>query len=100
MTTGCLLLATTPHMSRELSRQFQQGLIEKTYLAVVHGVPNQSGTIRKALMLRNGRVSVTDKGKESITSWELLGYVCNSYSNIFRLLTFYSRVDELCFALN
>ncbi|KAF9031375.1 pseudouridine synthase [Hymenopellis radicata] len=66
-TTGCLLLAATANMSRELSRQFQQGLIKKTYLAVVHGVPT--------LTLRNGRVSTTnEKGKECITSWELLGH--------------------------
>src|SRR3990167_11527893 len=46
-TSGCLLIAKTPHVFFELQRQFKEREIHKTYLAIVHGslVPEE-GEIR------------------------------------------------------
>ncbi|SJL03973.1 uncharacterized protein ARMOST_07330 [Armillaria ostoyae] len=76
-TSGCLLLARSADMARELSRQFQQRKIDKQYFALVHStpqaLPGTSGVISQALQLRDGYVS---KGQTSdpacITEWELI----------------------------
>ncbi|MGZ6143418.1 MAG: RluA family pseudouridine synthase [Myxococcales bacterium] len=38
-TSGCLLLALRKDAEEELKRTFEQGLVEKTYLAIVQGEP-------------------------------------------------------------
>ncbi|KAK0467214.1 pseudouridine synthase [Desarmillaria tabescens] len=76
-TSGCLLLARSTDMARDLSRQFQQRKIDKQYFALVHStpqaLPGTNGVISQALQLRDGYVS---KGKASdsacITEWELI----------------------------
>lgn len=44
-TSGVLLFAKSPEEAARLSRQFEQGLVRKTYLAVVRGWPENSGII-------------------------------------------------------
>ncbi|PFH47445.1 hypothetical protein AMATHDRAFT_6747 [Amanita thiersii Skay4041] len=78
-TTGTLLLARTLPSARALSQQFQQGTVEKTYLALVRGgkktFPINSGIIKIPLQFQDGRVSLstTRYGKPSVTEWELVG---------------------------
>jgi len=44
-TSGVLLFALNPEAARSLSQAFAAGLVEKTYLAVVRGVPPEVGVI-------------------------------------------------------
>lgn len=48
-TSGVLLFAFDPGVTRELGRQFEENEIGKTYLAVVRGWPPEAGTIDHAL---------------------------------------------------
>jgi len=77
-TTGTLLLATTLQSAQGLSQQFQQGTIEKIYLALVRGgdksFPVKSGVIKTPLKYHDGRVSLESsrRGKPSLTEWSVI----------------------------
>jgi tRNA pseudouridine65 synthase len=45
MTTGVMVLARSRDAARELSRQFQERAVEKRYLAIVRGHPDDEGTV-------------------------------------------------------
>ena len=49
---GLMVFARTPESASELSRQIREDIFEKKYLAVVHGDPGESGTLRD-LMVRD-----------------------------------------------
>jgi tRNA pseudouridine65 synthase len=51
-TSGVLLFAFDPDATREISRQFEDNEVAKTYLAVVRGWPPESGLIDHALSRR------------------------------------------------
>lgn len=44
-TSGLLLFALEPGVGRDLSEQFEQGGVEKRYLAVVRGYPPETGVV-------------------------------------------------------
>ncbi|KAJ6604137.1 pseudouridine synthase [Mycena vulgaris] len=82
-TTGCFVLARSQGIARELSQQFQQRTVDKTYLALVRGgsqsFPQKSGKIRTPLKYLDGRASLVSEDehqesepKESKTDWELV----------------------------
>lgn len=75
-TTGALLVAKTRPVARILSRAFAGGLIEKTYLAVVEGVPAmRRGTISIPLTTKKGERSVTRpdvKGKKAVSEYRVV----------------------------
>lgn len=48
-TSGVLLFGLNPDIARLLGKQFEAGAIEKRYLAVVRGIPPESGSIDHAL---------------------------------------------------
>jgi tRNA pseudouridine65 synthase len=48
-TSGVLLFAFDADVARAMGQQFESGVVEKTYLAVVRGWPSESGTIDHAL---------------------------------------------------
>lgn len=66
-TSGILLLARTPEVANQLTGQFANRLVGKTYVAIVKGVPPAEGTFD--LPVRKAR-----KGKKaaSITHYQLL----------------------------
>jgi len=74
-TSGCLLLSRNPKAHARFQQAFEQGLVEKRYLAVLAGVPQgQSGTIDlplgKVSTRENGWRMVADpKGKAARTDW-------------------------------
>ena len=47
--SGLMVLARNAKAASELSRQIREDEFEKEYLAVVHGVPEESGTLRDLL---------------------------------------------------
>lgn len=52
--SGLMVLARSAQAASELSRQIREGEFDKEYLAVVHGCPDESGTLRD-LLLRDKR---------------------------------------------
>ncbi|TRM66370.1 pseudouridine synthase [Schizophyllum amplum] len=82
-TTGALLLGLTDARTRDLSAQFRNRTVKKTYLALVHGgvdaFPAISGEIRAPIYLRDNMPVHHDRAnskcevKEAATDWELLG---------------------------
>ena len=48
--SGLMVLARTKKSAAELSRQIREDQFQKEYLAVVHGVPEQTGTFRDLLL--------------------------------------------------
>ncbi|KAF7319896.1 Pseudouridine synthase [Mycena kentingensis (nom. inval.)] len=79
-TTGCLVFARTHNAAKQLSTQFQQNEVQKTYLALVRGgrqsFAQTSGIIREPLLQKDGRVSVAKLGhpdaQNSVTEWSLV----------------------------
>ena len=77
-TSGCLLLARNPGSHRRFSAAFAEGIVEKTYVAVLEGVPEESeGVIELALSKvssagQGWRIIPAKKGKPARTRWRLL----------------------------
>lgn len=77
-TTGALVLAKNLTAARQLSQQFQNRSIGKTYLALVRGGEKsfqaRSGEIRDAIEADGGHVSISQScsAKFAATDWELL----------------------------
>ena len=77
--SGVMVLARSAQSASELSRQIRDGEFDKSYLAVVHGCPEPSGTFVD-LLLRDKRERktyvVTEHGKgvqEAILDYHTLG---------------------------
>jgi tRNA pseudouridine32 synthase/23S rRNA pseudouridine746 synthase len=77
-TSGCLLLGRHRKALAQLGKLFKNGLIGKTYWAVVEGLPDaEEGSIELPL----GRLDVTrgwwmkhdPKGQPAVTKWRVLG---------------------------
>lgn len=58
-TSGVLVFALSSEMARKLGEQFQDGKVEKTYLAVVRGITPEAGVIDHALKEKHDKM--TDK---------------------------------------
>lgn len=76
-TSGVMIFAQTPHAQRHLGLQFEKRMTQKTYVARVWGVPQQSsGTIDLPLIVdwpNRPRQKVDKaKGKPAQTDWRLL----------------------------
>lgn len=80
-TSGCLLLARNPKAHKRFARSFEEGRVEKTYLAILEGVPRAS---QGAVDLPLAKVSSRDKGwrmvgdpngKPAHTAWRLIAAV-------------------------
>ncbi len=80
-TSGCLLLARNPKALKRFNRAFEDRLVEKSYLAILDGLPEgDSGTIELALSKisskeKGWRMIAAKKGKPAITHWEQVGLV-------------------------
>ena len=77
-TSGCLLLARNPKAVKRFQTAFEGGLVEKTYLAAVNGVPEgMEGVIElplaKVSSAEEGwRIVPDDGGKPARTAWRLI----------------------------
>jgi tRNA pseudouridine32 synthase / 23S rRNA pseudouridine746 synthase len=77
-TSGCLLLARNPKAHKKFQRAFEEKLVDKTYIAILDGVPQaESGTIDLAL----GKTSTAEagwrmvpdpEGKTAVTHWRMV----------------------------
>lgn len=77
-TSGCLLVARKASALRALSRQFEEGGVQKLYWALVANPPHaDSGMIEAPLLKESSRAEgwrmvVSDRGKLASTQWEVL----------------------------
>ena len=77
-TSGCLLLARNPKSRASFQQAFESGMVEKTYLAVVDGVPAGAlGLIdlplAKVSSVEEGwRIVPDEAGKSAVTRWRKL----------------------------
>lgn len=77
-TSGCLLLARNPKARARFQQAFESGTVEKTYLAVVDGVPAAAlGLIdlplaKVSTAAEGWRMVPDDKGKVAQTRWRKL----------------------------
>jgi len=77
-TSGCLLLSRNPKAHKRFARAFDEGLVWKTYLAVLAGVPNRSEgqvelPLAKVSTREQGWRMVADPaGKAAVTAWQML----------------------------
>lgn len=71
-TSGVVLFAKTESAHVSLSRAFEHREVEKTYLAIVHGVVREvEGTITLRLKEHRGKVAIHSQGKEAMTTYRL-----------------------------
>ncbi len=76
-TSGLLVVAKNDNAHNFLSSMFKSSKIDKTYIALVHGVPeNSEGTIdlpisRHPVKRKEMAVSPPSKGKNALTIWKL-----------------------------
>ncbi len=78
-TSGIMLLALGIEVQRELSRQFHDREIDKSYEAVVHGKQEQQeGMIDLPMRCdiddRPRQIIDFENGKSAVTHWKVLGY--------------------------
>jgi tRNA pseudouridine32 synthase/23S rRNA pseudouridine746 synthase len=77
-TSGCLLLARNPKSRAKFQQAFESGMVEKTYLAVVDGVPDGAEglidlPLAKVSSAEEGWRMVPDEaGKSARTRWKKL----------------------------
>ena len=77
-TSGCLLLARNPKSHKRLQQAFEAGLVEKSYVAIVEGIPaDEEGAIDMPLEKISSREAgwriVPDpRGKAALTRWRKL----------------------------
>lgn len=77
-TTGCLVMAKTKEVAKELSREFQTRKVEKTYWAIVKGrLKEQEGKIKTSLEKEENdgfeKMEVNDKtGKRAETHFRVI----------------------------
>ena len=80
-TSGCLLLARNPKAHKRFAAAFESGAVEKTYLAVLAGVPiEESGVIdlplaKTSTAATGWRMIHDPKGKRAITHWRTLATI-------------------------
>ena len=77
-TSGCLLLARNPRAHKSFARAFDEGRVEKSYVAVVDGIPGAlDGRIdlplKKVSSREKGwRMIAEESGKPAVTDWRVL----------------------------
>ena len=78
-TSGCLVLGRNPKGLKKLGKLFREGLVEKTYWAITHGVPKKTEgrielPLRKVSSKDKGWRMVVDRkdGQESVTDYRVV----------------------------
>lgn len=77
-TSGCLLLARNPKAHKRFQQAFEAGQVEKSYLAVVEGVPREDAGVVDLPLIKissrdaGWRMTGDAKGKSARTRWRVL----------------------------
>lgn len=80
-TSGLLILAFTKEAHRELNKQFEAGLVQKEYVALLDGILAQKGIPAEGQMELYFRLDVDNRphqiwdevyGKKAVTQWQIL----------------------------
>jgi len=75
-TSGLIIFAKNEHSHKDLSQLFENRLVQKKYLGLVHGTPPAaSGTVDAPIAensLKNGTMIVHARGKHAITHYKTL----------------------------
>ena len=77
-TSGCLLLARHPKAHKRFARAFEEGRVEKAYVAVLDRMPDAEGRIEMALPKtssreRGWRMVADPSGAPAATRWRVIG---------------------------
>ena len=81
-TSGVMILAFTKEAHRNLGRQFEEKNVQKEYVALLDGILPKLGIKKSGTMELYFRLDIEnrphqiwdrEKGKKSITEWEILG---------------------------
>ncbi|HTH51832.1 MAG TPA: RluA family pseudouridine synthase [Pyrinomonadaceae bacterium] len=74
-TSGLIVVAKDEQTAEELSRQFHDREVEKSYVALVHGwIEDESGTIERPLARdkhNRTRMRIADHGRYALTLWRV-----------------------------
>lgn len=72
--SGVIIYAKNAGTHKFLNKQFEDRMVKKKYVALVHGVMiNETGTIDKPIKeFGSGRMGVDVKGKDSVTHYKVL----------------------------
>lgn len=77
--SGLMVLARNPKAASELSRQIREGEFQKEYFAVIHGIPENNGTLKDLLVRDKARkmtMVAQEPGRgvqEAILHFQILG---------------------------
>ena len=90
--SGLMVLARTTRAAADLSAQIRNGVFEKEYMAVTHGVAPESGTLKDHLHRDKARkmTFVTSEGpqtQEAVLHFERVSSFCNMSMVRVRLVT-------------
>lgn len=99
-TSGLMIMARNADIHRLLSRQFEQRLVDKSYLAVVTGkVDPVKGTIELPLICdwpnRPRQIVDHNLGKQALTKFQVLNYDVNTDTTRIELKPFTGRTHQL-----
>ena len=96
-TSGILLIAKTKDAFYELQRQFRERIVEKTYLALVHGeVIPKEGKIEAEvgrLPWRRDRFGVLPGGRDSLTYYKVVS-IYDIQNTKYSLVEFYPKTGR------
>ena len=89
-TSGCLLLARHAKAHKKFQRAFEEGRVEKSYLAIVEGVPEaEEGRIEMALRKvssaeQGWRMVADESGQPALTFWRRMAVQGNRAAILFQ----------------
>ncbi|HXP04660.1 MAG TPA: RNA pseudouridine synthase, partial [Stellaceae bacterium] len=77
-TSGCLVLGRHPKALRRLGRLFAEGKVEKTYWAIVAGIPAEpngviDAPLKKETRRTGWRMEIDPAGQRAVTEYRVLG---------------------------
>ena len=77
-TSGCVLVAKTDRAMTHYSRMFAERRIQKSYVAVVFGVPNAEAFKNEQIEVNNETYAIVDypiDGKDAVTLWRTISTI-------------------------
>lgn len=95
-TSGILLVAKTQDSLDQLQSQFQQRLVKKHYLALVHGHLKESGVVTGAVgrhPLNREKFAVVGTGKEAQTNYQPWRRLVMSDESIGRIFADFNKIQ-------